>query len=310
MKRKLDLSGLSTALSRLFGQPARVLSATPYDDASTYSCDVLKCDIQGKQIEIFAKHGVGQPVDRLLGHSFGLDYEFRIYQRILPNLDVGTARFFGTATIDDETWGFLELLAGGEWVSASPNGNGVVRAAEWLAEFHHKADRWLAGTSESALRGATRDTYTDLLAKARERAARLTSDITAVGKLFERLGDFPDAMVSSDQTVVHGEFYPGNIVLKGDRVCPIDWESAAVAPAEIDLASLIEAWPSHVALRCIEAYRRGRGLERSGSGFQTSLTRCRIYWALRWLISKPPRGARRRLRDLMALQHCRLATKD
>jgi thiamine kinase-like enzyme len=46
--------------------------------------------------------------------------------------------------------------------------------------------------------------------------------------------------------------------MKEGIIYPVDWESAAVAPGEIDLASLIEGWDKDIANRVIESYRKNR----------------------------------------------------
>ena len=43
--------------------------------------------------------------------------------------------------------------------------------------------------------------------------------------------------------MIHGEYYPHNILFQSGVVRPVDWETAALAPGEIDLATLCEGWP-------------------------------------------------------------------
>ena len=56
-----------------------------------------------------------------------------------------------------------------------------------------------------------------------------------------------ERLVRLPSTLIHGEFYASNIVVQETtercRICPVDWETAAVGPGLIDLAALTSgAW--------------------------------------------------------------------
>lgn len=50
-------------------------------------------------------------------------------------------------------------------------------------------------------------------------------------------------MLESPRVIIHGEYYPVNVLFSDEIVLPVDWESTAVAMGEKDSASLSEAWP-------------------------------------------------------------------
>src|SRR2546425_655507 len=52
-------------------------------------------------------------------------------------------------------------------------------------------------------------------------------------------------LLGATPTVIHGEFYAKTVLLRKQDLFMIDWESAAVAAGEIDLATLTEGkgWP-------------------------------------------------------------------
>jgi hypothetical protein len=69
-------------------------------------------------------------------------------------------------------------------------------------------------------------------------------------------------------TVIHGEFYASNVLIDdgidGIRVCPVDWERAAIGPALIDLAALTGGnWTEEQKRDMVEEYR----IERQRLGF-------------------------------------------
>jgi len=67
-----------------------------------------------------------------------------------------------------------------------------------------------------------------------------------------------DRLVAMPRTLIHGEFYPCNVVVRTAgrrvRVCPVDWEMAAYAPALVDLASLATGWNSRAQRAIVRAY--------------------------------------------------------
>ena len=65
-------------------------------------------------------------------------------------------------------------------------------------------------------------------------------------------------LTSAPQTIIHGEYYPKNILVREGEIFPVDWESAAVAAGEIDLASLTEGWPEEDKRVCQAEYCAAR----------------------------------------------------
>jgi aminoglycoside phosphotransferase (APT) family kinase protein len=108
-------------------------------------------------------------------------------------------------------------------------------------------------------------------------------------RLVERLASLPT-------TFLHGEFYPSNILV-GDsgsdpaRVCPVDWETAALGPALLDLAAYVSgSWTEAERASLIAAYRDalpGPEVATAGTSserdFLETLDGCRLHVAVRWL---------------------------
>src|SRR5207244_7203663 len=83
-----------------------------------------------------------------------------------------------------------------------------------------------------------------------------------------RYSQVVERLLTLPLTLIHGEFYPSNILvheietcrsrLTGDtvRVCPVDWEMAAVGPGLIDLAALTAgAWTDEEKTALALAYQ-------------------------------------------------------
>jgi len=69
----------------------------------------------------------------------------------------------------------------------------------------------------------------------------------------------------------------------------VDWETAAIAPGEIDLATLTEGWPPEVSRQFEAEYQRARWPGGSPAGFQRNLDVARVYMQLRWLGDDDPK---------------------
>ena len=93
--------------------------------------------------------------------------------------------------------------------------------------------------------------------------------------------------------MVHGELYASNVLVQqsdGDvRICPIDWETAGVGPAPIDLGALVAGqWSDQQRNALVDAYwseldRSQRAAFSTKSEFDRGLLACRLLLALQLL---------------------------
>jgi thiamine kinase-like enzyme len=88
-------------------------------------------------------------------------------------------------------------------------------------------------------------------------------------------------------TVIHGEFYPKNVLFHDGTIYPVDWESAAIGAAEIDLAALIEGWPAETVQACTQEYKGARWPTGVPVDFERRLAGARLYLQFRWLGDQP-----------------------
>src|SRR5262249_18570636 len=85
-------------------------------------------------------------------------------------------------------------------------------------------------------------------------------------------------------TIIHGEFYSNNIILRRRRVHVVDWEAAAVGPGVIDLAAITEGrWSPQAVRRSVTEYRQTRGPDGAPADFERTLEAARLYLHFRWL---------------------------
>ncbi len=108
-----------------------------------------------------------------------------------------------------------------------------------------------------------------LLARARDAlGARLTPALaTAAEGAIARL----DALAP---TLLHGELYPANVLVAGERIAAVDWEMAALGPGVLDLAALLAGWQDGERAAIVAAY---------GPVDPADLAAAELVLALQWL---------------------------
>jgi thiamine kinase-like enzyme len=77
------------------------------------------------------------------------------------------------------------------------------------------------------------------------------------------------------------------VLVRGGQVYPVDWESAAIAAGEIDLASLTEKWPADIVRQLERDYQQARWPAGAPASFAQTLAAARLYLHLRWLGDRP-----------------------
>jgi Ser/Thr protein kinase RdoA (MazF antagonist) len=154
-------------------------------------------------------------------------------------------------------------------------------AARWLAGFHGRhpepAAPRLIRWDDAHLR-LWLDRAQDFTG-----AAELVPIAAGYERVLDRLRALPAVLA-------HGEFYASNVLIRNrtDRVCPVDWEMAALAPGLVDLAALTTGdWSDRERGAIEAAYREALAPELreplEAAGFDAALDCCRLQLALQWL---------------------------
>ena len=246
--------------------------------------------------------------------------EIETYRRVLAQHQLGTATCYGAVVQPEEKryWLFLERVPPGLlW----QQGDLAVwqDVARWLAGMH----TFLVPETErresahlAHLLNYDRDFYWRWM----ERAATFVCEgdksadqraATAIRDLESRYEKVVERLVALPVTVIHGEFYASNVMIDTAperlRVCPVDWEMAAVGPGKIDLAGLTSGgWTREqkdaMALAYYEALPARRTANYDRQTFLTDLEYCRLHQAVQWLgwspgWSPPPEHAQNWLKE-------------
>lgn len=274
------------------GVPARkieIVQGSPLLRSGTHPNETMICELEdGSILRLFLKYSRNyrRPDD---GHRGGISRETKVYRQLLQCfldskiklIAAGEIRSLGVIFM------LLEEIQGHLRISKTPPEN-MERAAKWIGRFHAANELNLRGAMPAFLSTYDRDYYRQWSRRALELTRPLHPEypwISEICWLFEC--NVIPILLETPQTVVHGEFYSKNIMVKGSKIYPVDWESAAIAPGEIDLASLTEGWPLEVIRACSQAYREARWPKGTPKSFQATLEASQFYFLFRWLGNSP-----------------------
>ena len=264
--------------------------------ASTYPTEVIACRLaDGRELELFCKYGPATGDGR--GRPRGVAYEAAVYTRLLEGSPLPTAELLGVweDLTSGECWLFLQHLDGSRRMSQADFPEGVVGSARWLGQFHAWWDARSASEQPSFLRRHDASFY--------RRWARRTAAFAGhwhwrhpwLAELCDRYEDaVPHLFLSRPPSVVHGDYYAENLLIRDVVVYPVDWELSALAAAEIDLASLLDHWPPDIADQCEREYARARWPMGPPPDFQFRMTAARLHLHFRWLGHRPDWTERRK----------------
>jgi hypothetical protein len=252
----------------------------------TYRVALLTCRFSdGETRRLFCKF-VESSEHTARGHRSGVEYEAFIYEHLLAGISLPTLTSYGLLRDPGDNTAFLALEFLERPLRVTQAGRHAVEsAAEWIGFFHSIHDR--PASPHQAMLSYSVDYYCSWAKRARAFAGLLGSEYEWFYEVTSKFRVAAQLLLDHSHTVIHGEYYPKNILFHEGRVYPVDWESAAVAPGEIDLAALIEHWPGDVAEDYIDRYVAARWRGAAPASFRSALDAARLYLHLRWLGNDP-----------------------
>jgi hypothetical protein len=289
---------LSSALGRDGSQarPVRVLRRHLPPFMSTFPNEIVTCQLpDGRKRRVFIKYQAGQSHDSY-GHRGDLPYETEVYRRVLQPLPEFKPKCLGAHT--DATTGaislFLEYVYGSVrlsdmvWKRTTRQPRAMAQAARWIGEFQAAHEKRSDKGSLAFLKRYDAQYYRGWARRTLEFSRPLHARFPWLPRLCESEEWFRP-LLAARRTVIHGEFYAKTVLVRNQSVFMVDWESAAMAAGEIDLAALTEGkhWPEIVVSRCESAYVHARWPEGAPSSFGETLDAAKIYLHFRWLGERP-----------------------
>ena len=312
-------AGLTAALNTSDSpHPVAVLSRKLPRFMYTFPNEIVTCRLpDGRKRRVFIKYGASRS-HRSFGHRGDVSYEAKVYQHLLASLPGFCPRYLG-ASIEPgtgNTWLILEFAYGSTRVfdlsahKSTEQARALVKSARWIGQFHAVCE---ARIQNSALPFLIRYDAEYYRGWAR-RMAEFSSPLQGRFPWLAGIRDWGDAwftpLLAAPQTVIHGEFYSKTIMVRKEKLFVVDWESAAVAPGEIDLAALTEGklWRSKIARQCQREYQSARWPDGAPAEFQRTLDAARVYLHFRWLGERPDWAVREK--TLWRYEHLHAAAKQ
>ncbi len=161
------------------------------------------------------------------------------------------------------------------------------KAAGAIGQFHRNAQEYFSGKKISFLKKYDKKYYLGCSRRTLEFSNSLLQVYPWLKTLCQHYEPLVEFLVSNPPTVIHAEYYGKNILFYNENVYPIDWQSAALAAGEIDLAALTEGWDVDVAIRCELEYKKTRWRnENPPYDFKRLLEVARLHLHFRWLGDK------------------------
>lgn len=277
-------------------RPVEILKRTLPPFMCTFPNEVVTCRLPGgRRRRVFIKYQSGQNHD-CFGHRGNVPYEAEVYRRVLHPLADFTPKYLGTHT-DPKTGNislFLEYLQRSirasdiVWKRTARQPRALAQAARWIGQFHARHAQRAEDPSLAFLRQYDAEYYRGWAQRTLEFSRPLQGRFPWLIHVC-KTDEWFVPLLSETQTVIHGEFYAKTILVQNQRVFIVDWESAAVAAGEIDLAALTEGkhWPASVVQKCERAYLGARWPEGTPPSFSRKLDAARIYLHFRWLGERP-----------------------
>jgi aminoglycoside phosphotransferase (APT) family kinase protein len=254
---------------------------------STSPTEIVTCRLDDdRDLRVLCKYNAPNRPDSR-GHRGGLMYEARVYRDLVARLPLPAPKFYGTWT--DPASGtsclVLEYLDDGIRLHKVEEPGRMQAAARWLGAFHAFYADARPTKATGFLTHYDRDYYTGWVGQTADQIGVLRSHAPWLSELCSTAAEWIDRLLAAPVTVVHGEYYPDNIIVRQHEPHPIDWESAAVAPGEVDLAALTGGeWPEGLVRECEQEYSAARwaGVVMP-EHFPATLAAARMYLHFRWL---------------------------
>jgi hypothetical protein len=229
--------------------------------SSFYASDVVTVRLaDGEELKVFLKDfgSFHHPKDTMKERR---EREVVVYRDLLADAGLETARYLGS--IWDESQGRFWLLL--EFVEGLPVGHlefeDWVPPAGWLGRmygyFSRHRELWencdvLARQDASFFESIARGALDAMAGFSPEHAVRLEP---IVGRYHKAIA----VMTAQPQTLVHGTYRPAQIIVDKQRcpqrICPVDFEKAAVGASLYDLTFLVDGFDPQRLYQLFGAYR-------------------------------------------------------
>ena len=280
---------LRVALEAIFLRPVAALRRERSPYSSSFPIEELEVTFHNGETVTMIFKNLGR--DAMLESArtvrpdflYAPEREIEVYRSLLSSIDLGAPKLYGATVMPALAhYGlFLEKVSGQELCEIGEF-DIWLNVARWLAQFHRSFDLEAARTTAPLLVEYDAAYCWRWLHRAHEAAGSVLDRIAG------RYDRVVDILLKAPQAFIHGEFYASNILVQGKgsaiRVCPVDWEMAAIGPALLDVAALASGkWSRDERLRLLQAYHSIPSSRLQSNEAVTAFDCCQLQVALQWV---------------------------
>lgn len=279
--------------------PFTIVSRRPSPRSSTYLADVVRVRFaDGSSERLLCKYASGVDLDPASPHR-GLEHEAAVYDRVLRGAPLSLPHVWGSFR-DADTGDFALVMRfyddGLSSAQASDVG-GVDAAVRWLAAMHAWAETRVADPRWDVLARYDTGYYLTWLDRTCDLARSLAPEYPWLDRVAAAYRERIPLLAGGRLTLVHGEFTPRNAFWADGRIMPVDWETAAVGPGEIDLAVFTFDWDLDELPDMERGYVAARWGGTPPATFAETMIAARLYVSFHWIFSGSFRGDGPRVRS-------------
>lgn len=280
---------------RLLGRRARVtaISRRRSTASTSYDTEIVSARLaDGARLDVFLKD-FGRTRLPKEAWKHRRERELGVYRELIGDADIGTARYYGSVWSEDEGryWLLLEHVQGTEVRSL-----GVehwINAVGWLGRLQgHFAGSRVVVDPPGFLQRHDESFFRLNGESARRSVERIVPALARrVARVLDGYEQIVGIMAGQEPTLVHGAYRPGNVLIGRRngrlRICPTDWELAAVGSAFYDLAFFCDGFEPPVLDRMWDVY--GEQLDEAGlrapdrAELRLVVDCFRVYRVIAWL---------------------------
>jgi hypothetical protein len=276
----------------------------PHDYASSFILEQLLVEFaDGRTLPlVFKDLGTESVTDEARGVKpkfiLNSSRELIVYRDILAMHKLGTAKCWAAISQPKRQiyWLFLEAVPGKELYQYGELDVWKL-AARRLAAMHRAFDDRAIHLNTKVLvelRNFTRLYYQRWMERALRfaQAHRSPDELKQLARLSANYERVIERVQSLPRGLIHGEFYASNVIVdlstSDGRVCPVDWEMAAIGPRSLDVAALIVGkWSAKESRAIAQAYldemNRASSHPIDEAEFHAGVELCRLVMAVQWL---------------------------
>jgi len=253
---------------------------------SSFRTEIVTCRVGRRRspLPLFIKYGTSH-FNRAFGHRGDVAFEARVYRDVLQPLRMSTPTFYGLYETGDPgvAWLIIEYVKDGIRTSQCPDPKAMIHAARWIGRFHAANQRRPQMRRLAFLRRYDEAYYRGWSQRTERLYAPWRTLFPWVAPMCREFRRRIPTLLKAPHTVIHGEYFGANILYQNGTSRPLDWQSTAVAPGEIDLVSLTHSFPTPVRERCEREYTKSRWPGGAPDAFDEIVAAARLYVDFRWL---------------------------